>query len=452
MLNTDLNVLTFKNHTLENNLLKTGVFISVICYWLLGYYTKRTESIQLFSGILILFSFYLFIVFKPNLLDRNFNFLLISSFLFRAIFILAVPALSDDYFRFIWDGRLIEAAINPFLYLPSEVQEQSLLIGEMNHELYNKMNSPHYYSVYPPLLQFVFFIASKLSFSSNYAAIIILRMFILLAEIGTYIFLKKNLTLLNFPKEKTLIYLLNPLVIIEISGNLHFEGVMLFFIVASFYFLLLNNYIFSSTLFSLAVCTKMIPLVLLPLIMKKIGFTNGFVYSLVVLLISAVLFLPFTNQELIGHIGNSVGLYFQKFEFNASIYYLARWIGFELSGYNEIAIIGKLLPIVSLVLIMVISFRFTPKKSDEVFFEKALTILFVYYLFSLIIHPWYVTFLVLLSVFLKHRFALIWSFLILGTYLTYASMPFKESVWVLLIEYGVTIAWYFSDRIKLKLA
>jgi hypothetical protein len=196
----------------------------------------------------------------------------------------------------------------------------------------------------------------------------------------------------------------------------------------------------------------MIPLVLLPLIIKKIGFKNGFIYSLVLLIVSLVLFLPFINHELIGNIGNSIGLYFQKFEFNASIYYLMRWIGFQLSGYNEIAIIGKLLPLISFILIMLISFRFKPGQSDKTFFENALTILFVYYLFSLIIHPWYLTSLVLISVFLNHRFALIWSFLIFGTYLTYASMPFKENVWVLLIEYGVVITWYLIERNKLKLA
>jgi hypothetical protein len=424
----------------------------VICYLLLGYYTERTESIQLFAGIALLFSFYLFVVFKPSLSDKNFNFILISSFLFRAIFILAVPALSDDYFRFIWDGRLIEEGINPFLYLPDEVQKQSLLVGEMNNALYLKMNSPNYYSVYPPILQFIFFIASKLSLSSNYGAIIILRIVILLAEIGSYFFLTKIIALLKLPKNRILIYLLNPLVIVEISGNLHFEGVMLFFVVASFYFLLINNIIFSSILFSLAVSTKLLPLVLLPLITKKLGLKKGFIYSLLVLLLSSVLFLPFINQELISNIGNSVGLYFQKFEFNASIYYLARWVGFQISGYNEIAIIGKLLPIISFALIMYISLKSKLKQSDKIFFESALTILFVYYLFSLIIHPWYLTFLVLISVFSNHRYALIWSLLIFLTYLTYASVPFMENAWVLFLEYGIVITWYLSEKNKLKLA
>ena len=432
----------------NDKITKVAVALSALCYLMIAFFIARENSFQLLSCIVVLFVFYFYLVFKPNLSDGSFNLLLASSFIFRCFFLVAVPALSDDYFRFIWDGRLIESGLNPYLYLPSEIQEQSLLSGEMNNELYHKMNSPHYFSVYPPVLQFVFFIASKLSFSSNYGAVVVLRIFILLAEVGSFFFLRKIITLLKLPKNKILIYFLNPLVIIEISGNLHFEGIMLFFIVASFYFLLVNNYIFSSILFSLAVCTKMIPLVLLPLIIKKIGFKNGFIYSLVVLIVSLVLFLPFINHELIGNIGNSIGLYFQKFEFNASIYYLMRWIGFQLSGYNEIAIIGKLLPLISFILIMFISFRFKPKQSDKTFFENALTILFVYYLFSLIIHPWYLTSLVLISVFLNHRFALIWSFLIFGTYLTYASMPFKENVWVLLIEYGVVIIWYLIERNK----
>jgi alpha-1,6-mannosyltransferase len=441
-----------KNYALENNLFKAGLFISLICYFLLGYNTERTESIQLFAAYFVLFSFYLFVVFTPHLADKNFKLLVTASFLFRVLFLAAVPALSDDYFRFIWDGRLIEEGINPFLYIPDEVQKQALLPGESNQVLYAKMNSPHYYTVYPPILQFVFFVAAKLSFSNNYAAILILRIFILAAEVGSYFFIKKILAHLKLPKNGILIYFLNPLVILEINGNLHCEGLMLFFVLASFYFLFVNKFIISSLFFSLAVSTKMIPLVLLPLLIKKIGFKKGFLYAMLVAVSCFVLFLPFVNQELLNNLGNSIGLYFQKFEFNASIYYLLRWIGFQLSGYNEIAIIGKQLPFVCFVLIVLISLRYKPNQSYELFFEKALTILFVYYLFSLIIHPWYITFLVLISVFLKQRFAIIWSLLIFGTYLAYAFLPFKENVWLLCIEYGLVVIWYFLERNKLKFA
>jgi alpha-1,6-mannosyltransferase len=274
--------------------------------------------------------------------------------------------------------------------------------------------------------------------------------FILCAEFGTFYFLKKILEHLELSKSKALVYLLNPLVILELSGNLHFEGVMLFFITASIYYLLINNLLYSASLFSLAVSTKMIPLILLPIFVKSVGFKKGFIYSAIVAVLSVVLFLPFINQQLITNIGNSVGLYFQKFEFNASFYYLFRWLGFQFSGYNEIAIIGKVLPIVSLILILIISLKDFVKEINSAFFQKVLLILFVYYLFSLIIHPWYVTFLVLISVFLKSRFAIIWSILIFGSYLAYSTLPYKENMVIVWIEYSVVLAWYYCEKKGLK--
>lgn len=436
----------------KNISIKAIIGVSALCYFLVAYFIKRENTSLLFGTLGLLFSIYFFIINKPVISENNFKVLFISSFLFRFIFILAVPALSDDYFRFIWDGRLIGAGINPFAYLPDHIQAHSLLSGASNFELYSKMNSPHYYSVYPPVLQTIFFIASKLSFDNNFIAIIILRLIILLAEIGTGFFLMKILSFLSLPKAKILWYLLNPLVIIELSGNLHFEGVMLFFVTAALYYFLTSNLMYSSILFALSVCTKMIPLVILPLLFKRMGFKRGAIYSLIVFVISVTLFLPFINQQLISNIGSSVGLYFQKFEFNASVYYLLRGIGLQLTGYNEIGILGKFLPLFSLILILIISLRFKPKNSDLILFNRALLILFGYYLFSLIVHPWYISFLVLFSVFSELRFALVWSALIFGSYFTYSTFPYKENMWVVSIEYSIVLLWFLNERKKLKFA
>jgi hypothetical protein len=423
--------------------------VSCVLYFLFAYFLKRESTLILFSAFAVLSGAYFFTINRAELLSENYNHFVIVAFSLRLLFLFSIPALSDDFYRFIWDGRLIEEGISPYSYLPNKIIKDQLIGGPSNIELFQKMNSPNYFSVYPPVLQLLFFISVKLSFGYDALAVINLRLFILLAEFGTFIYLKKILDFLKINKTKIFLYFLNPLIIIELTGNLHFEAVMIFFLIASLYYLMLNRYSFSAGFIALAISTKMIPLLFLPLILKKIGWKNGMVYSAFSAGIIILLFLPFIEKELISNVGNSVSLYFQKFEFNASFYYLLREIGFEMVGYNTISIIGKVLPIISTCLILFVSFIGT-KVTWQDFFRRALTILFIYYLLSLVVHPWYVSLLVLLSIFIENKFAIIWSILIFGSYFAYNSTPFKECFWVNVVEYSVVILFFLFGSKKLK--
>src|SRR2546428_4760060 len=66
----------------------------------------------------------------------------------RIIAFAAPPLLSDDLHRYLWDGKLLASGINPYDYRPLDPALQPF-----HDEHFNRLNSRHWYSVYPPLMQ-----------------------------------------------------------------------------------------------------------------------------------------------------------------------------------------------------------------------------------------------------------------------------------------------------------
>ncbi|MBC7381499.1 MAG: hypothetical protein H7296_00700 [Bacteroidia bacterium] len=398
---------------------------------MLCYITKRENFIQLIT--LYSFLFLLFYILYNSALDHQRIYLLVGcAFACRFLLLFSLPNLSDDYFRFIWDGQLLHAGLLPFDQLPVHISPGNYLHYGLNKEVYTGLNSASYYSVYPPVLQLVFYLSTWFTNNTN-GSLIIMKLIILLAETGNVYLMLKLLKCFKLPLKNVLLYVLNPLVIIELCGNIHFESLMLFFLLLSVWFFISQKLLVSSILFSLAVCTKLLPLMFLPFMFLLAGFKKGFIYCLSVCLISSILFLPFISKGFIAHIFSSVSLYFQSFEFNAGIYYLVRWIGFKVIGYNIIASAGLLLSLISFLTILIISVK---NKNKDNYFTGLLFIITSYLLFTTTVHPWYLTSLVGLSVFTKYRFIIVWSALIPLSYVTYKTIPYAENLLVVFLEYA----------------
>ena len=80
---------------------------------------------------------------------------------FRALFLFSIPNLSDDFYRFIWDGRLLASGNHPFAQLPVYYMDNNVSIQGINEDLFNKLNSPEYFTIYPALSQYVFWLAAS---------------------------------------------------------------------------------------------------------------------------------------------------------------------------------------------------------------------------------------------------------------------------------------------------
>lgn len=432
-----------------------AIFVSIATFFLFAYGLDRTNFSRLVTLYITLFIPFLYFLQKEK---SSFTFLVGIAILFRLVFLFAIPNLSQDFYRFIWDGRMILEGLNPFISLPETFIELRNYPVNQAVELYDGMgelNGSHYTN-YPPVNQLNFLLAAIFSNSSILGAVIVMRLQIILADIGIIYFGKKILEKLNLPIHHIFLYALNPFIIIELTGNLHFESVMLFFMVWSIYLLLKNKWIWAAIILGLSVSVKLIPLLFLPLFFqwftkeKKVsGFLKLISFGAIVILTNALLFLPFLSSKLIDSYTNSVGLWFRNFEFNASIYYIAREIGYLFRGWNEIAIIGKILPTIAIVFLAIITF-FRKNKSPQQLITALLIGLSFYYFTTTTMHPWYLSTLVLLCVFTKYRYPIVWSLVIVVTYHVYANIPWKENLWLVAFEYLVVFGYLFWEILKIK--
>jgi len=415
----------------------------MLFYLSFAYDLNRNDYIKLVSLYTGLFIAFYNLILSNKL---NFKFLTILAVGLRLLFLISTPNLSQDFYRFIWDGRMILAGFNPYLFTPESFIIKDIIPIHQALELYNGMgvlNGSHFTN-YPPLNQLCFVIAGLISGKSILGSVVVMRLIIISADLGTLYFGKKLLQKLNIPIHHIFWYILNPFIIIELSGNLHFEGVMIFFLVLTIYLLHLNKWKLAALALACSVSVKLIPLIFLPLLLKHLHWKKSVVFYMIVFAATALTFLPFVTIEFITNYYETVGLWFQRFEFNASLYYIARAIGYTIRGYNEIAIIGKIIPFIVVLFVLGITF-FRRNKSTIDLISSMLFVLSFYYFTATTVHPWYVASLLILSVFTKYKFPLIWSFIGILSYLAYTNADNTENLWIIGLEYTVIYGVLFWD-------
>jgi alpha-1,6-mannosyltransferase len=426
------------------------VLASLLFYTSFAYDLVRTDFIKLISLFFVLF----FLCYKLIQFEKwNFNFLLISGILFRLIFLLVEPNLSQDFYRFIWDGELVLSGINPYLQTPDAIMENGEILLANAKELHNGMGSlsARHFSNYPPLNQLLFAISALLGGKSIMGSLIIMRSIIILADIGIYYFGKKLLRHINRSPHLIFWYFLNPLVIIELTGNLHFEGVMLFFFIWGLSFLSVNKWLFAAIAFACSISVKLVPLMFLPLFITYFGFKKSIKFYIMLGLIILIGVLPFYSSEFINNYTDTVGLWFSNFEFNASIYNIIKQIAikFEAKPWELIKTYGKLVPYIMIGFVLLLTFLRDNKKLS-VLISSMFWVLVLYYFLAPTVHPWYIIFLVGLSVFTDYRFPLAWSLVIILSYSAYENPEFKENLGFLFIEYFTVFGFMAYEIFKLK--
>ncbi len=388
--------------------------------------------VAVFTAVFLLYGNLVFTEFRLSLAT-----ICILFFAVRLPFFFELPQLSDDYFRFLWDGMLINEGFNPFGRIPIEERLSSFKDPIFAQYLLDKMNSPGYGSVYPTFHQIIFGFSYFLSGAKVHYGVNTMRAFIVLTELAFLIY-----TTFQVKDSKRFIvgYLLNPLVVVEGLGNLHFEAIMVPWLAVSLYSFDLRLYLPSAVSFAGSVLVKLNPLILLPAYVFRKGFSNRFKFLFSVGLILFLFIGMLEPWKLLGNLESGFGLYFTQFEFNASTYYLLREAFASRLGYNPIGFLGPALGLISLCAIVLLSYRYRRAELNEL----VLVVYLVFLMLSTTVHPWYVLPVVYLAVASGRPLLLLWSCTAIFSYSHYVA-PMGPK-WIFIVaEYAILLGAFLFE-------
>jgi alpha-1,6-mannosyltransferase len=331
-----------------------------------------------------------------------------------------VPNLSNDVFRFLWDGKLLILGENPYNQTPNQLfTQEAFLKNKYLIDLYSELDplSRENYSCYPILNQFYFFLSS---FSNSiYVNLICLRILIIITALVGFKYLILLLQDHKIQEKKAFLFILNPLVIIETSQNLHFETVMLSFVIIAFYLIKKEKFFWSGFFFSLAIQIKLLPLIILPFLLRWIGWKNSFKVWSISMISTTLISLILINQSNVLNFISSLKLYFKLFEFNSFFLHWYIEYGRWKFGYNRIQTYGPYLSRIATQIIILLAWlgdNFDIKN----LFTRLMFAFTVYYLLASTVHPWYLIVPLFFSLFTSFKFMLVWSVLVFISYYSYS--------------------------------
>ncbi len=425
--------------------------ISLLGYFGFSYYFKRSYQLELLGTYFVLFLSAWFLFRLSIQQSKSWVFLFVCGLLFRLLFLFPQPHLSDDYFRFTWDGELSKDGISPFTFQP-RLYEQNLrdrpelmpkyksLLEAHSEDFPEGMNSKQYFSIYPTWNQALFYLSTWTN-SPNKGNLVFMRILIILAEIVTFFILRRLLQAHNQSQKWVFYYWLNPLIIIELAGNLHFDVFAISFVLMAFWFVLNRRILPAAASVSLAIVSKLNPIIFLGAVFSELKWSKFLKLVFSTLILTFGLFLVLFSKDTFLNFMKSFGLYFAWFEFNTGVYSILRDFVKMISGVDISSYLSLYFPFLTMGLFTLICL-FSPKTSS---IEKLLLLYFVYFSFSPIVHPWYITIILPLGILSGKLYPILWTFLIFFTYSAYSEKPFMSVQWLVYLEYALLYLCYFLE-------
>lgn len=371
----------------------------------------------------------------------------------RLVFLGTEPTLSDDVYRYLWEGHLVTEGVSPYAF-PIDSPEGAQYAIEAR----DLANNTSLASPYLPVAHAVFGAAAFVLPSEPWTMQLLMVAFDTLAVT----MLVRLLAVAGLPRNRALLYWLNPLVIVEVAHGAHLDAMIVGLGLAGLLFTFRSPGPAGPVLVGLATLTRPLAVLFVPVLFWKWTWPQRLTYAATVgvpvAITGAWVGLGLGSGSDGTGVFGSARAYTETFRFNSAIYQrFEQWVasqGLDDKGWNEPGALTRLIVFAIVAALLLGVFGSARRIEEPRATLRMLAVpLMIYALFTPVLHPWYILLLLALVPFLapaddeplgRWSHAVPWlvlSALLIFSYLTYENPDaFAERVWVRRLEWWPTFA------------
>lgn len=199
----------------------------------------------------------------------------------------------SDMVRYLWDGRVQRMSYNPYRVLPADPA-----LAHTHVDGSAAMPSRRDRTPYPPAAQLFFRLVVSIADSP-----LAMKLALVVCDLLTMIVLWRWLVISGRSEWLTLAYAWNPLVVFEVAHSGHVDALGALWIVASAFWLTRRRTLLATIAFVLAIASKLVPIVLVPLLVGRIRRRDALAGAVFL----AALYLPYSSGDVpLGAVPNVV--------------------------------------------------------------------------------------------------------------------------------------------------
>jgi hypothetical protein len=406
-------------------LLAAGAEAGYLGIFSLGNLKEHVETfiaLALAQGILYFVAIYV----AERLPATRSNLLLIvaAAVIFRLTLFWLPATLSDDLYRYHWDGRIQHAGYNPYLVRPDDPALHSF------QDEYPAISGPEHTSLYGPLMELVFWSAGNVL-----PGLLGLKVVFVLFDVGVVFALLRLLPRFGMSPLRSMVYAWSPLVIVEFAGSGHNDSLPIFGVAAALLCLSRGHPRLSIAAITASALSKLYAGFLLPVFLQRASWRLAWMVAA----LAAATFVPYIAGA--SHLAIILTQYSDRWRNNESLFLLLR------SMFPEQWHATAYVLIVGSVVLYCVVRRLSPDRSAYLVIGTLL-------LFSPNVFPWYLTWIIpLLAIHANPA----WLLLTVTVFLSYhVLIPYgalglwRESSFFIALEYLPFYAWLLAGLLTTK--